>query len=137
MTACGASTPCGWAATCHALSVSVSAAQADAFYREVLDGELVFTVFDAGGYPLPIGSSGSRAMAFWSKRSRAQRIIANVPAYASFEVEEIKLERWRDGWLPDLRRDGLLVGLNWSGRRATGYDLSPDDVLRNLEARGQ
>lgn len=117
--------------------MSVSAAQADAFYREVIDGEIVFTVFDAGGYPLPIGSSGSRAMAFWSKRSRVQRIIDNVPAYSSFEVEEIELGHWREEWLPGLRRDGLLVGLNWSGKRATGYDLPPDDVLRNLQARMQ
>ena len=115
--------------------MSMSAAQADAFYREVIDGGLVFTVFDAGGYPLPIGSSGSRAMAFWSKRSRAQRIIDNVPAYSAFDIEEIELGRWREEWLRDLKRDGLLVGLNWSGKRATGYDLSPDDVLRNLQAR--
>ena len=34
-------------------------------------------------------------------------------------------------------RDRLLVGLNWSGKRATGYDLTPDNVLRNLKARAQ
>ena len=74
-------------------------------------------------------------MAFWSKRSRAQRIIDNVPAYSAFEVEEIELGRWREEWLPGLKRDGLLVVLNWSGKRATGYDLPPDDVLSNLQAR--
>jgi hypothetical protein len=31
--------------------------------------------------------------------------------------------------------DGLLVGLNWSGDEATGYDLPGDDVERNLAAR--
>jgi hypothetical protein len=119
----------------HDRRMSVSAAQADAFYREVLSGQLVSTVFDTGGYPAPYGSSGSRAMPFWSRRSRAQRIIDNVVAYAGFEVEEMPLERWREEWLPDLDRDGLLVGVNWSGRRATGYDLPPADVLRNLRAR--
>lgn len=116
--------------------MSVSAAQADAFYREALRDQFVYTVFDDGGYPAPFGSSGPRAMPFWSKRSRAQRIIDNVPAYSTFEVEEIPLERWRNEWLPDLERDNLLVGLNWSGKRATGYDISTSDLLRNLDAWG-
>lgn len=36
---------------------------------------------------------------------------------------------------PGLKQDGLLVGLNWSGTGATGFDLNPDDVERNLSHR--
>ena len=113
----------------------MSAAQAEAFYREVLSSQLVWTMFDAGGYPAPLGTSGQRAMPFWSKRSRAQRVIDNVPAYSTFDIEEMPLARWRQELLPGLERDGLLIGVNWSGKRATGYDISPADIVRSLDAR--
>lgn len=80
-------------------------------------------------------ADGQRAMPFWSKESRASLITANVEAYCGFEVVRIPLDEWRARWLPGLSRDGLLVGLNWSGRRATGYDVSPADVAASLSAR--
>jgi hypothetical protein len=46
-------------------------------------------------------------MPFWSLRSRAEKVISSVAAYRAFEVEAIP----------------ILVGLNWSGVRATGYPL--------------
>lgn len=115
--------------------VSVAAAQADAFYRELIAGELVYGVRDDGGFPAPMTSSGVRAMPFWSKRSRAQRIIDNVEAYSGMTVVEFNLSEWLEKWVPGLERDGLLIGLNWSGQGAVGYDLTPSDLLRNLEAR--
>ncbi len=39
--------------------------------------------------------------------------------------------------LASLERDGLLVGLNWSGDRATGYDVEPASVLASFAARGK
>ncbi|WP_238476240.1 DUF2750 domain-containing protein [Agromyces mariniharenae] len=113
----------------------MSAAQADAFYREVLTSRTVWTVRDADGFPAPMTPTGQRAQPFWSKQSRAQRIVDAVPAYAEMEIVEIPLVDWRERWLPGLERDGLLVGINWSGRNATGYDRSPADVLRILDTR--
>jgi hypothetical protein len=57
-----------------------------------------------------------------------ERIIKNVPAYDGFEPEEIPLNDFLDTWLGELESDGLLIGLNWSGPRATGYDLEPQAV---------
>lgn len=74
-------------------------------------------------------------MPFWSLRSRAEVIVAKVPAYAGFEVVELPLGEWRARWLPGLQRDGVRVGLNWSGDRASCFDLSAEDFERNLLAR--
>lgn len=115
--------------------MSVVAAQADAFYSEVLAGERVYGIRDDGGFPAPKNGSGARAMPFRSKSSRAERVIATVPAYAGMQMVEIELGQWLDKWLPGLERDGQHVGLNWSGETAVGYDLSVEDLLRNLEAR--
>lgn len=45
----------------------------------------------------------------------------------------LPLTEWRERWLPGLARDGLRVGLNWSGARATGYDYTPEEVLARLD----
>lgn len=73
-------------------------------------------------------------MPFWSLRSRAERIVAAVPAYAGFEPTEIPLDVFRSRWLPGLERDGLRVGINWAGARATGYDVGAGEVEEGLAA---
>lgn len=89
---------------------------------------------DEEGFPAPQTPNG-RAMPFWSKRSRAERVIAEVPTYARFNTVELSLDEWRSRWLPGLQRDGVRIGLNWSGDRATGFDLPASDVEANLKAR--
>ena len=73
-------------------------------------------------------------MPFWSSASRAERVIAAAPAYAAFETVSLPVIDWQHRWLPGLRDDGLLIGINWSGERASGYDLEPDQVLDRLSA---
>ena len=116
-------------------AMSTSALQADAFYEEVLREGGVWTIRDAGGYPAPNTAEGGRAMPFWSLQSRAELVLKNVPAYAGFVVESISLIAFREKWLPGLEVDGIGVGLNWSGERATGYDVPARDVGRNLDLR--
>ncbi|MFC5178184.1 DUF2750 domain-containing protein [Nocardioides taihuensis] len=114
--------------------MTVSAAQADAFYREALEHGTVWSVRDESGFPAPETPEG-RAMPFWSLQSRAQQVVESVPVYDGFEVVPIPLTDWRSRWLPGLERDGVRAGLNWSGSAATGYDVPPQDVERNLSAR--
>jgi hypothetical protein len=111
-----------------------SAASAAAFYRDVAQSRTVWAIRDAGGFPSPKNLSGKRAMPFWSTSSRAEKVIANVAAYAGFEPVAISWDEFRDNWLPGLAQDELLVGVNWSGKKATGYDLEPHEVKTNIEA---
>ena len=112
--------------------MSQSATQAAAFYREVAVNGAVWTICDAGGFPAPKNSEGRRAQPFWSNRSRAEKIVATVPAYSAFSVVEIAWTEFVERWIPGLARDRILVGVNWSGARATGYDVEPEDVLANV-----
>ncbi|MFC8192224.1 DUF2750 domain-containing protein [Cellulomonas sp. NPDC057328] len=116
--------------------MSTSAAQAAAFYEEALRERSVWTIRDGAGYPAPLNADGERAQPFWSLRSRAERIVAQLPAYAGFVVEEVPLNRFRERWLCGLGSDGIRVGLNWSGARATGYDAAAADVERRFAAAG-
>lgn len=60
--------------------------------------------------------------------------MATVPAFEAFAVVELTWDEFRDRWLPGLDRDGLRVGVNWSGSKAVGFDLRPSEVRRNVEA---
>ena len=94
----------------------------------------MWTLRDGAGYPAPKNREGVRAQPFWSSRSRIEKVIATVAAYKGFEQVEVPLDAFIDKWLPGLDRDGLRVGLNWSGHRATGYDIEPTSVRAALEA---
>jgi hypothetical protein len=105
--------------------MSLSAAHSAAFRREVPQERRVWSIRDAGGFPAPRDEAGNRAMPFWSKPTRAERVVCAVPAYRGFDVVEIPVSDWLGSWLPGLRRDGLLIGVNWAGALATGYDVTP------------
>jgi len=107
--------------------VSQAASQAAMFYREVAREGRVWSLRDTGGIPAPQGDAG-RSMPFWSSRRRVETIINNVEAYTGFEPFDIPLVEFLQAWLPGLERDGLKVGVNWSGARAVGYDVDPTTV---------
>jgi hypothetical protein len=114
--------------------VSQSASQAAAFYGDAAKSKTVWTLRDDGGYPAPMNRQGVRAQPFWSSRSRVEKIVATVPAYAGFEVVEVALQTFLDEWLPAFEADELRVGVNWSGARATGYDIEPSSIRTALDA---
>jgi len=114
--------------------MSQAGSQAWAFYREVAASRVVWTIRDAGGFPAPIVEGGKRAQPFWSSRTRVERIIKTVPDYAGFEPYEISWNDFQNKWAPGLTADGLLVGVNWSGSRAVGYDLEPQRLVDCVQA---
>lgn len=118
---------------CSENCMSQSASQASAFYKEVAENRKVWTVKDSGGFPAPKNAEGKRAQPFWSSLSRAQKFIKTVPAYPGFEPYEISWVEFSSRWVPGLKQDGLLVGINWSGAKATGYDLEPEKVKEYVE----
>lgn len=114
--------------------MSQAASQASNFYREVAANRMLWTIRDAGGYPAPVGADGRRAQPFWSSLARVERVVSSVPAYAGFQPDAIPWDRFLSAWVPGLTRDGILVGVNWSGERALGYDIEPDRVALNVAA---
>ncbi|MEM7460400.1 MAG: DUF2750 domain-containing protein [Pseudomonadota bacterium] len=110
------------------------AAQAAKFYKEVAESGIMWTVRDDLGFPAPKTSSGQRSMPFWSSKSRVEKIISNVPAYAGFRPEKVTYNKFIHYWVDELSRARQLVGVNWSGNRATGFDLKPERVEKYIES---
>ena len=115
------------------MTMTQSSLQADAFYKEVSKNKRVWGIKDESGIPAPIGDGGKRAMPFWSSLPRVQYIIETAEAYAGFETFELSWEVFKDRWLTGLENDGLLVGVNWGGNYAVGYDVEPSTVKKAIE----
>jgi hypothetical protein len=113
--------------------MSQSSAQWNAFIEEVIEHKSVWTIKDEGGVPTSTNVDDETSMPFWSLKSRAEKIINNVPAYNGYRPFEIILNDFISRWLTGLEKDGLYVGVNWSGKRATGYDIKPKEVLERIQ----
>jgi hypothetical protein len=112
-----------------------SASQAAIFYREVAETRALWTIRDKDGFPAPLTAEGIRSQPFWSSQTRAQRIIDQVASYVGFSVHEISWPDFEARWVPGLTKDAILVGVNWSGPRATGYDAQAVQVRDNVQAQ--
>lgn len=115
--------------------MSAAASSAHRFYEEVASTGVVYTIEDDEGYPAPKNGDGKRVMPFWSSSSRVDVILKTVPAYSGFRLLEMPWSFFRDTLAPDLAKHGMLVGLNWSGPRAIGYDMPPERVVQTVESR--
>lgn len=110
--------------------MSQSASQAAEFYRQVAELKKVFTVEQDGGllvFPMADGD----VVPFWSSEQRLERVREHHPKYRRYDVQAMSLEEFI-AQLDELAAEGISVGVNWSGKRLTGYDVSVDDLRQNL-----
>ena len=112
--------------------MSQSGSQAAAFFRDVRQSGVVWLVRDDDGCPTSLSADGTRSLPFWSTSARAQR-AAKIWGHG-LRVESMSLEVWRDRDLPDAAREGLMIGINWSGPRLVGWSFTPMEVLNRLAA---
>jgi Protein of unknown function (DUF2750) len=112
--------------------VSAAATQARKFYEQVAAERRVFT-FLADGSFLVFPVSGAEVVPFWSSLSRLRRMRELHPKYRAYEADEIPLAEFLERTLPQLEGERIRVGVNWSGERLTGHDLSVGDLRRNLD----
>lgn len=113
--------------------MSQSSAQYHVFIKELLENKTVWTLKDEQGFPSSTNLSGETVIPFWSLKSRVEKVITTVPAYSKFHQHEINLDDFLNKWLTGLEKDGLHVGVNWSGKRATGYDVKPNQIVERIK----
>ncbi|MFB7999668.1 DUF2750 domain-containing protein [Streptomyces sp. NPDC056002] len=112
--------------------MSQSGSQAAAFFRDVRYSRVVWLVRDDDGSPTHLSGDGTRSLPFWSTSARAQR-AAKIWGH-ELRVESMPLDTWRERVLPDAARDGLVIGINWSGPRLVGWSFTSGEVLNRLAA---
>jgi hypothetical protein len=111
--------------------MSTGALHATAFYEDLVKTRAVFTFVDDDSF-LVYRIGAAEVVPFWSTRSRLERVCELHPKYCAYAMEKIPLSDFLEKTLPLLAEDGARVGVNWSGPRLSGYDISVDDVRRNI-----
>ena len=112
--------------------MSFAATQASKFYEQVVRDGLVFTFEDAEGL-LVFPIRGIEVVPFWSSRERLEQIQKKMPKYAIYRIEVTPFEDFYARTLPWLEKQNIHIGVNWSGERLTGYDVSALDLRKNLD----
>ena len=110
--------------------MSISGAQYEKFKEQVVAEERVFTFTDMGEllvYPARTGDT----VPFWSSRSRVETIQRRLPKYGQWQITEMRFsEFWHR--LDQLEREGIQVGVNWSGERLAGYNIPVSDLREGV-----
>ena len=111
--------------------MSTAAAHATTFYVDAATHRVVFTLLEDDSF-LVLRVGGTEVIPFWSTRARIQKMQELHPKYSGYAIEEIPLSKFMSTTLDLLAAESIRVGVNWSGERLTGYDLSVDDLRRNI-----
>jgi hypothetical protein len=114
--------------------MSLAAAHAEKFYDEVVRKGKVFT-FDDGEKYLVFPVRDCEVVPFWSSRSRCVKLQAMHSKYAGWHICEEPLEQFIEKTLKLLGTQGIQVGINWTGERLIGYDISVEELLEKLKQR--
>lgn len=102
------------------------------FYEQVTACEKVFSVEDGGSF-LVFKIGAREVVPFWSSKSRVVSVLKKNPKYAKWTLNEEPLENFIDRTLAQLEKEKISVGVNWSGTRLVGYDISASELKRTLE----
>lgn len=110
--------------------MTISSAQYDKFREQCVADERVFTFTDGGEllvYPVETGET----VPFWSSRSRLEAIQRRLKKYQKWQITEFHfVEFWSR--LDQLEREGIQIGVNWSGPKLVGYNVSVPDLRAGL-----
>jgi hypothetical protein len=77
--------------------------------------------------------NGEEAMAFWSSPLRCEKVIRDVKAYKGYQLLEISLENFINHWIPNLKKDALIIGTNLSGKGLIGHDWNLEELLEEIK----
>jgi hypothetical protein len=110
--------------------MSIAAVHYDKFREQVVAEGRAFTFTDAGEllvYPV----RGGETVPFWSSRTRLEAIQRRLPKYRQWAITELSFAKF---WacLAKLEREGIQVGVNWSGAQLTGYNVPVVQLRKGL-----
>jgi hypothetical protein len=111
-----------------------AATRAQAFFQEVAETGDVWSLGDGQSMFVVVSESGARVFPLWSSRRRAQIILDTVPRFTGCKVLRSSWRNFVDNWVAILERDGVLVGVHWSGANANGFEMPVKLFVSQIEA---
>jgi hypothetical protein len=81
-----------------------------------------------------VESNGAQVQPLWSSRKRVVKIIKTVKGYEDCTILGIHWSEFENMWIDQLAKEGILLGVNWSGPNADGYEMAPHLVAQSVKA---
>ena len=116
--------------------MSSAGSQAYKFYEDVSENRAVWFAEREDGTALEFDVADSRvSFPLWSSRSRIIRLKKlNPELLHEFEPREISWAHFKNKLAPVLIEKDRLIGVNLSGKNMSGFDMSVETVIRQVEA---
>ena len=116
--------------------MSSAGSQAYKFYEDVSEKRTVWFAERADGTALELDLTDNRvSFPLWSSKSRIIRLKKfNPDLLQEFEPREISWTHFKGQLVPILIEKDRLIGVNLSGKNMSGFDMSVDAVIRQVEA---
>lgn len=115
--------------------MSNAGSQANRFYEDVSENRAVWYAERSDGTALEFDVADNRvSFPLWSSKSRIMRLKKmNPDLLQGFEPKEISWAYFKDELAPILIDKDRLIGVNLSGKKMSGFDMSVDAVIRQVE----
>ena len=116
--------------------MSSAGPQANKFYEEVSKNRSLWFAENASGTALEFDVRDNQvSFPLWSSKSRIVRLKKLSPDLLDdFTAREISWTSFKEDLVPILRDKERVVGVNYSGKNLSGFDMSVDSVIRQVEA---
>lgn len=116
--------------------MSNAGSQAYKFYKDVSENRTLWIAERADGTALEFDIKDNQvSFPLWSSKSRIVRLKKLDPDFLKgFEPREISWADFKETLAPILIDKDRLVGVNLSGKNISGFDMSVDTVIRQVEA---
>lgn len=102
------------------------------FIDEIIESGKIWTIESDLGVPIT-NCDTQDSMNFWASKLLAQEVINCIAVYRDYEPLEITLQDFIGQWIPNLKKDGLLIGANLKGKSLIGHNWEPKELLEQIQ----
>lgn len=115
--------------------MSNAGSQAYKFYEEVAKSGTLWFAENAEGTALEFDlGNGKVSFPLWSSESRVKRLRKlNAPLLGNFHPRQMSWSSFKEVLVPILQSKQRVVGVNLSGPNLSGFDISVESVVRQVE----
>jgi hypothetical protein len=108
--------------------------QINSFCKDIAKSNLFWTMqFEDGSFLKWYNDDESEILPLWSTESRVKKAIKVEPEFKGATPVSITLEIFISEWLPDLDKNSIAIGPNWSGENLTGTSFEANELIDRIK----
>jgi len=108
--------------------------QVSVFCKDVSNSEVFWTIqFEDGSYIKWCNDDDSEIFPLWSTESRVELTLKRAEEFSGGKPIAISLDTFKTEWLPDLIKNSVSIGPNWSGENLSGSSYEAEELLARIK----